>query len=304
MRQLTLCCQQNFSTAPWWPVRYVSHRLCTHSKKSACVLYTRCTIQNAAHGNPILSVVPSALNEIFIQTLYGPAHLQAGGPVTSEKGGIEVLGSPAVPCSLGVRLGTTLMVFHHWAVNNSANGTFEHPLYGAVQLHVSTTRTSPIGFVHILGSSKAPCTLVVRFRLTHTVFHYSTVNTMRSTEFLHTCSMDIYSTMAAGPVRLTQTVYPNCTTRNDPHSNAPHGSEHSSAKGTFVQRLCGAVKFHGGGTCTSPTGYVPILGIPVTLCTLGVRFRMTLMVSTTRRCTLCHQRNFRVPAVRTGTAPW
>ena len=45
--------------------------------------------------------------------------------------------------------------------NSASNGTFVHPLCGAVKFHGGGPRMSPTGYVHVLGITAAPCTLGV-----------------------------------------------------------------------------------------------------------------------------------------------
>ena len=162
---------------------YLSNRLFTHSGMSRSALYTRCTIQNGAHGNPKLSSEHSAVNGIFVQPLYGPVQVNGGGPCTFHTGSVHILGSFEVPCTLGVRLGMALMAMHHWAVNN---GTFVHPLCGAIKLHGGGPSTSLTGSVYIMGSPVVPYSLGVRLRTTIMAMHHSAVNTLPPTELLYT----------------------------------------------------------------------------------------------------------------------
>ena len=112
--------------APRQLAPYVSHRLCTHSGKSRSALYTRCTIQNDAHGNPPLIGENSVVNGIFVHLLYGPVQLNGGGPGLSPAACVHILGSPAVPCSLGVRLGTIFMSIHHSPLNTLKSIEFSY----------------------------------------------------------------------------------------------------------------------------------------------------------------------------------
>ena len=70
-------------------------------------------IQNDAHGNPPLGSEDSANNRSFLILLYGLVQLNGGGPCMSHTGSVHILGSLIAPCTLGVRLGTTLMAIHH-----------------------------------------------------------------------------------------------------------------------------------------------------------------------------------------------
>ena len=63
------------------------------------------------------SAVNTAVNGIFVHLLYGPVQHYGGVPGTSPTGNVHILGSPVAPCTLGVRLGMTLMAMHHSAVN-------------------------------------------------------------------------------------------------------------------------------------------------------------------------------------------
>ena len=91
--------------------------------------------------------------------------------------------------------------------HSAVNGIFVHPMYRPVQLNGSGPRTSPTGSVHILGSPVAPCTLGVRLRITLMAMHHTAVNTLLPTEFSYTHCTDLYTSMAAGPVRLPKAVY-------------------------------------------------------------------------------------------------
>ena len=107
-----------------WP--RTSHRLCTYSGKSRSALYTRCTIQHDAHGNPLLGGEHSAMNGIFVYLLYGPVKHLGGGPGMSPTGFVHILGSPVAPCTLGVRFRMMLMVIHHSAVNTVPSTEFSY----------------------------------------------------------------------------------------------------------------------------------------------------------------------------------
>ena len=80
-------------------------------------LLTRCTTRNDPHANLLLAVEHSAVNEIFVHPLYGAVQLHGGAIRTCPTGCVHIVGSPAEPCTLGVRLGTTVMAMQHWAVN-------------------------------------------------------------------------------------------------------------------------------------------------------------------------------------------
>ena len=71
---------------------------------SHSTLYTRCTIQNDADGDPPFGVVQSAIDGIFVHPLYGPVQLNDGVPRMSPTGSVYILGSPVAPYSLGVQL--------------------------------------------------------------------------------------------------------------------------------------------------------------------------------------------------------
>ena len=74
----------------------------------------------------------------------------------SPTGSAHILGRTVAPYfSLGVRLRTTII------------GTFVLLLWGAVKLNGGWPRTFPTGCVRTLGSPVVPCTLGVRFRVTH-----------------------------------------------------------------------------------------------------------------------------------------
>ena len=104
-------------TAKWQQSRSVFNRLCTHPGKSRSALFTRYTTRNDPHSNGPLRGEHSATNGVFVHPLYGPVQLNGGGPSTSNTGSIHILGSLVVPCTLGVRLGITLMAMHLSAVN-------------------------------------------------------------------------------------------------------------------------------------------------------------------------------------------
>ena len=72
-------------------------------------------------------------------------------------------------------------------------------------------------------------------------------------------------------LKSSSVLYNGCTTWNEAHVNVSFSSEHSVANGSFVHPLCGAVKLHGGGQRTSPTGSVHILESPFAPYSLGVR---------------------------------
>ena len=74
-------------------------------------------MQNDPHGNAPLGGEHSAANGTFVHPLCGAVSLHSGGPRTSTKGSVYILGSPVAPYSLGVPLRTTLMAMHHSAVN-------------------------------------------------------------------------------------------------------------------------------------------------------------------------------------------
>ena len=80
-------------------------------------LYTRCTIHNDTHGHPLLGGEHSAVNGIFVDPLYGPVQLNGVVPCTCHTGSVHNLGSVVAPCTLGIRLGMTLMAIHYWAVS-------------------------------------------------------------------------------------------------------------------------------------------------------------------------------------------
>ena len=96
---------------------YVFHIPCTHSGKSRSPLYTRCMTWNDCHCNPPLSGEHSSINGIFVHQLYGPVQHHGSGPGTPPTYLVHILGSPVAPCTLGIRLGTIIMVMHHSAVN-------------------------------------------------------------------------------------------------------------------------------------------------------------------------------------------
>ena len=166
---------------------------CLCYEKCRSNLYTRCTFHNDPHGNASLEGEHSAAIGIFVHPLYGPVQRNGCGPGSSATGCIHILGNSAVPCSLCVRLGTTLMAMHHSVLNTAANTTFVHPLYGAVKLLGSGPRTFPTGCVHVLGSAGVPSTLGVELRTTLMVIHRLAANTLQSTEFSYTHCTDLYS---------------------------------------------------------------------------------------------------------------
>ena len=108
-------CTELYSSMAAGP--YVSHRLCTHHGKSRSGSYTRCTTRNDTHGNAPLQGEHFAANGVFVHPLYKPVQVNGGGPSPSPTGCVHNLGSLAVPCSLGVPLGTALMAIHHSALN-------------------------------------------------------------------------------------------------------------------------------------------------------------------------------------------
>ena len=79
---------------------------------------------NDPHGNAPLEDEHSAANGVFVHPLYGPVQLNGGGPVTSPTGCVRILGSPVVPCKLGVRFTMMLMVIHNSAVNTLPSTQF------------------------------------------------------------------------------------------------------------------------------------------------------------------------------------
>ena len=91
--------------------------------------------------------------------------------------------------------------------HSAVNGIFTHPLYKPAHHHGGGPRTSPTGFVHILGSLVVPRTLGLLLRTTLMAMHLSAVNTLGLTEFSYTRCTELYSSMAADPVRLPQVVY-------------------------------------------------------------------------------------------------
>ena len=90
---------------------------------------------------------------------------------------------------------------------SAVNGIFVHPLNRPVQLIGSGTCTSHTGSVHIVVSLIAPCTLSVRLGTTLMAMHLSVVNTLPPTKLLYSRCAELKSSMAAGPVRLPQSVY-------------------------------------------------------------------------------------------------
>ena len=72
---------------------------------------------NDSDGNSPLAVEHSSVNGIFVHPLYGAVQLHGGATRTSPTGFVHIVGSPAEPCTLGVRLGRTLMAVQDWAVN-------------------------------------------------------------------------------------------------------------------------------------------------------------------------------------------
>ena len=67
-----------------------------------------------------------AANGVFVHLLYRHVQLNVGGPVMTPNGCVHVMVSPAVPSTLGVRLGTTLMVMNHSGVNTLAPMEFSY----------------------------------------------------------------------------------------------------------------------------------------------------------------------------------
>ena len=104
----------------------MSHRLCSHSGKSRSALYTRCTIQNDAHGNPPLGSEYTAVNGIFVHLLYGPVEHHGGGTNTSPTCNVHIIVSPVVPCTLGVWIGMTLKAMHHSALSTLLSTEFSY----------------------------------------------------------------------------------------------------------------------------------------------------------------------------------
>ena len=170
-------------------------------------LLTRCTTPSDTHGNAPLSSEHYASNGTFLHPLFGAVNLHGEGPRTCPTGCVRILESPVVPCTLGVRLGTTLIEMHHMVVNIAINEIYVQPLYGHVQLFVGSPCKSPTGSVHFLRSAVAPCTVGVRIGRIFMPMQHSVVNTLSLTEFLYTCCTALYSTLAAGRVRLPQPLY-------------------------------------------------------------------------------------------------
>ena len=119
---------------------------------------------------------------------------------------------------------------------SGANGTFIHPLYGAVTLHGGGPRTSLTGVVHVLGSPAEPCRLGVWLRTTLMAIHHLGFNTLPATQFSYTCYMDLYSQLAASRSvshrqsthyrKSCSALYTRCMTRNNRLGNATLDSEH------------------------------------------------------------------------------
>ena len=170
-------------------------------------LLTRCTTPSDPHGNAPLSSEHYATNRTFLHPLCGAVNLHGKGLCTCPTGCVRILESPVVPCTLGVRLGTTLIEMHHTVVNIAINEIYIQPLYGHVQLFIGGPCKSPTGSVHILGSAVAPCAVGVRLGRIFMPMQHSVVNTLSRTEFLYTCCTALNSTLAAGRVRLPQPLY-------------------------------------------------------------------------------------------------
>ena len=99
---------------------------CTHHRQSRSALYTRCMDRHDPQGNAPFGVEHSAVNGIFVHPLYRPAHHHGGRPRTSPTGCVHILGSLAVPCTLGVRFRMMLMVTHHSVVNTLKSMEFSY----------------------------------------------------------------------------------------------------------------------------------------------------------------------------------
>ena len=113
-------------TAKWRRSWSVSNRLCAHPRKSRSALFTRCMTRNNPHRNALLGGEHSAANATFVHPLCGAINLHGGGPRASPTGFVHILGSPVAPYTLGVRLGMTLMVIHHSAVNTLKSTEFSY----------------------------------------------------------------------------------------------------------------------------------------------------------------------------------
>ena len=112
---------------PWRWTQHVSHMQYTHPRQSRSALYTRCMDEHDPHSNVPFGIEHSAVNGIFIHTLYVPLQLHGGSPRTSHTGSLHIIGSPAAHCTLGVWLGTIILVMHHSTVNTLPSTNFRTP---------------------------------------------------------------------------------------------------------------------------------------------------------------------------------
>ena len=139
--------------------------------------------------------------------------------------------------------------------HSAANGTFIHPLCGAVKLHGGGQRTSHTGSLYILGSPVAPYSLGVRLRMTLMAMHNSAVYTLPPMELLYTCCVSCNTPWRLAPYishmlsthsgKSRSALYTRCTIHNDAHGNQPLGVEHSAINAIYVHPLYGPVQLNG-----------------------------------------------------------